>query len=157
MAITDEPNFDDATQTNRLSRGTCGVERGTCRVHGAQFASMQASHAAEVASLRRRIEALEASLAQAEAARVATSPVSDRPPVTSIDIHATDRRKTDQAGDLHGDDLHKKLSANVSNITTGAAAWDDEDVTFSERIAALAFFREDDSDEPSRRWFLRNS
>ncbi len=121
-------------------------------MHGAQFASMQASHAAEVSALRRRIEALETSLAQAEAALAAAVPVVDQPPITSIDIHATDRRKTD-----HGADLGEQLTANASNITTGAAAWDDDDSTFSERIAALAFFREDDSEEPARRWFLRNT
>ena len=153
MAITDEPNFDHApTADLTRSSGLCGVERGVCRVHGAQFVSMQAAHADEVAALRRRIEALEASLAQAEAARAAATPVSEHPPVTSIEVHTTDRRKTDHPGDLQDD-----LAANVSNITTGAAAWDDDEATFSERIAALAFFREDDAEEPSRRWFLRNS
>ena len=150
MAITDQPDFEQANFPS--SNGTCAVERGVCRLHGAQFASMQASHAAEVATLRRRIETLETSLAQAEAARAAATPVRDQPPVTSIDIHATDRRRTDRAGDLE-----EQLAANASNITTGAAAWDDDDATFSERIAALAFFREDDTDEPARRWFLRNS
>lgn len=153
MAITEQPNLEHVPTTDLpRSAGACAVERGVCRVHGAQFASMQASHAAEVSSLRRRIEALETSLAQAEAARAAAVPVADQPPVTSIDIHATDRRKTDR-----GADLGEQLTANASNITTGAAAWDDDDATFSERIAALAFFREDDSEEPSRRWFLRNS
>lgn len=150
MAITDQPDFEQADFAS--SNGTCAVERGVCRVHGAQFASMQASHAAEVATLRRRIETLETSLAQAEAARAAATAVGDQPPVTSIDIHTTDRRRTDRAGDLE-----EQLAANASNITTGAAAWDDDDATFSERIAALAFFREDDTDEPARRWFLRNS
>lgn len=150
MAITDQPDFEqaDVAHVNR----PCAVERGVCRVHGAQLASMQASHAVEVAALRRRIEALEASLAQAEAAKAAAMPVADQPPVTSIDMHATDRRRTDRVPDME-----EQLAASASTITSGARAWDDDDATFSERIAALAFFREDDSDEPARRWFLRNS
>lgn len=152
MAITEQPEFEQLPTTHLpRSTGACAAERGVCRVHGAQFASMQASHAAEVSALRRRIAALEAGLAQAEAARAAEVAVADQPLVTSIN-EATDRSETDGAAKLY-----EELTANASNITTGAAAWDDGDATFSERIAALAFFREDNSEEPARRWFLRNT
>ena len=153
MAMTEHSDLEPAPMTDLpRASGACRAERGACRVHGAQFASMQASHAAEVSALRRRIETLEASLAQSEAARAAQARVADQPPVTSIDIHSTDRRKTDRVSDVSD-----QLAAHASNITTGAAAWDDDEATFNERIAALAFFRDDDSDQPARRWFLRNS
>jgi len=61
-----------------------------CLVHGEEIARLTQSHAAEVVSLRRKIDALESALAVAEVARAArVVSLQDNPPLTSISFGAT--------------------------------------------------------------------
>ncbi|MEM7093129.1 MAG: hypothetical protein AAF567_09005 [Actinomycetota bacterium] len=126
---------------------------------------MHASHLAEVVSLRRKIEALEHALAHSEAARDAATSATMQPNVTSIQLPSDHhRRRSDVAPavtPIGSAARHVGLTAPsvetptpVTSTPTGSAAWNDDDATFAERMAAKAFFREDDIDQRSRDWLL---
>lgn len=155
MALT---NFSSQAPANDC------IEAGICHVHGEQLESMSRAHAAEVLTLRRRIVALEHAL------QAATFSNGKAPAVVEADrsgegvVHDACAAQTAQqphapvAGNPMAPAEATEPSAPIVSVPTpmGAEAWDDGDASFSERVAARAFFREDPADEPSRRWFLRN-
>ena len=67
----------------------CTELNAICLVHGDEIGRLNRAHAAEVVSLRRKIDALESALAVAEVARAAkVVSVQATPPLTSISFDA---------------------------------------------------------------------
>lgn len=165
MALTD----DHAEEAQRLLRSA--RPGSVCHVPGDQVAAMRAAHLAEVDALRRRIDELEHALAQLDAEsaeRTAGDVGNDDVPtgVTTIRLAPKhQRRRTDPPEAEAPASPHPPveqgiadetvLDEMVSTVTSGAAAWDDDEVSFAERVAARAFFREDVTDTRARRWLLR--
>lgn len=154
MALT---NFPSQTYP------ACSSDASTCQVHGDQLESMSRTHAAEVLTLRRRIAALEHALAVAETSvsSISSLPVShgNTPAVAAADLPGQGAPPGARAAqsESHADVSAAGNPQLVSAPTlTGAEAWDDGEATFTERMAARAFFREEAADDSARRWFLRN-
>lgn len=157
MALTEHSEFNSPVRLGEPTDG-CAEARGVCRIHGSDLLRMQASHVAEVAALRRRIEVLESTLAQVDAEQRSAFTAGANPAVTTIETHdGTPLALVPVASNEHEPQTQAQDGlAHLESLHEGAAAWDDDDVSFAERVAALAFFRED-VDQPARRWFLKDS
>ena len=165
MALTDDSHIGQSADRHVWPRTTPSrVEPNqldsVCHVPSEQVVAMHARHIAEVERLRARIEELEAALDDND--------TDGEPQVTTVRLVPTRQRRrsdnqavTEEAAvqpvssqHLPAEDV---LDEMVSTVTSGAAAWDDEDVSFAERVAARAFFRDDVTDSRARRWLLRES